>query len=325
VLVSGGGTCTLYDLFTCQSLQVFNGVLTSAGTFTILLALDVAAAGGLTLGGDARVGSSFANAGTITTTGGIVQLVGTIVSVTPTVPTAVNVALSCSRVQLTSSGTLTALIVQPGSTRKTPLVVQFLAGGNFTIANLDVQADWPEAVVQFLSSVAGTQYNLNVTVITSKKSVWPRDCNYSGAAWVGDLSNRSLGNNTGMTLNTPNGGMIVITEDPGADLLADADIGEMSYCWLVDTSVVNLTARVAAFLAGGNNWHRRTRIPLAFLDNMAVGTTYYVGLGLMDDRNRRVAPNMIAGDYISGNAGSLSGGGGPVASIVNSPRQQFGG
>jgi hypothetical protein len=184
--------------------------------------------------------------------------------------------------------------------RDMPGIIQFLAGGTFNIADLDSQIVSTDGSVQVVSSTAGTTYTASLAVITSVANLWPRDWDASGGAAlpVGDLTNKDLGGNTGWTLINP-GFVRLISEDPGQDLLASGGVGPITFCWLVDTTLVGLTAQAAAFAAGANNWHRKTNLPFAMLDNLEIGTTYLIALGMVDDRNRREAPNIGAGDYVS--------------------------
>jgi hypothetical protein len=187
----------------------------------------------------------------------------------------------------------------------------FAADKTYTVGTLNSQVVVYDAPVQFISSIAGARYFLNVTVVTSVTNIWPRDCDASGgSALAGDYSNKDLGHNLNWT-GLPNGGMAqMITDDPGEDLLAVAGFGTCEYCWLLDTTLVGLTAKAAAFAAGARNWHRRTNLPYAALDNLNIGTLYYVTLGFRDERNRRAAPNVVAGDYATTYGKNAAGGGG---------------
>jgi hypothetical protein len=181
---------------------------------------------------------------------------------------------------------------------------------------------WPDTPVQVVSSTPGTQALLNIGALSSGYNLWPRDINFTGAVFAGNLTNKNLGNNTGPTFNG-DGQLRFITDDPGADDLACLDIGTMEYCWLVATSVPNLTALAAAFAAGANNWHRRGRLPFMVLDNLNVGITYVASYGIRDDRNRRVAPNIGAGGYAEGVAVAAGGGGGVAPKIVATSKYVF--
>lgn len=310
--VAGGGTASLHDGFVCWNLEVLNGTLTALGNLTILNAYNGSLTSSLTLGGDTYVGSSFTSLGTVVTAGTDIITTGVVVSLSGVNPDDLTLGAETARLQLLTGMTIGALTLAP---RVTPAVVQMLAGGTYSIGSLDSQVSWPDAPVQFVSSVAGTAYAMPVTAVVSLANIWPRDWNASGgAALAGGLSNKNLGGNTGWTLNTP-GLVRVVSEDAGASLLAAWGYGDVQYCWLVADSEAALTTLAANFATGADNWHRRTVIPLAFLDNLSIGGTWYVALGLRNERDERLAPDVGAGDFVSLIAGSDSGGG--VRGIVN--------
>ena len=305
VKITGGGTVALPNPFVCTDLQITVGLVTAGAVLIVIRGFSNA--GTFTGGANMYVGTSFVNSGTLHMAGVNLHLTGPVCSLAGFNPTTLTMEETCLRLQFLASMNVTTVFnIAP---RLVPGVVQFLMGGNFTLARLLSQAG-ADCPVQFVSSVAGTRYNLTVTVLSASINIWPRDCNYAGAAFVGDRSNRDLGHNVNMTLTFPPAFIRVITEDAGQDLLAAQAIGPMSYCWLVATSLAALTAQAAAFAGGSNNWHRRTNIPFAFLDNLVLGTTYWIGLGLLDDRNNRVAPNVGAGDFATAVAISNEGGGG---------------
>jgi hypothetical protein len=194
--------------------------------------------------------------------------------------------------------------------RYLPGVVVFQAARTFAIGTLNSQISSSDGPVQLTSSTAGTQYNFNVAVNTSNAQLCPRDNVSAGAAaMIGNLTNRDLGNNAGWTLNTL-GKIRLIVDDPGRDELAAGLIGSMQYCWLVGTSLINITALAAAFAAGANNYHRKTNIPFAVLDNLNIGGTYFIAVGLIDDRGNRLTPNIAGGDLVSEAVASPAAGGG---------------
>jgi hypothetical protein len=209
--------------------------------------------------------------------------------------------------------TITTFVVEA---RVLPGVVQYLAGGTFNINTFNSQIASTDGATQFVSSVAGTRYTWRVGVaITSVANVWPRDADSSGSAIVpvGGITVKDLGNNLGWNLNPVNVAAAfirVVTEDAGQDLLAAGGIGPINYCWLVGTSLANIAALAAAYAGGANNWHRKTCIPFAMLDNLVKGTTYWLALGLVDDRGRRATPNIGGGDFTTAIALSPESGGG---------------
>ena len=309
---TGGGSTTLPTAFNCLNMNITAGLITAGSVLTIRNVLTNA--GTISLGtGTIFAGGGILNSGVINglatanvvLTGGFERLSGFN-------PTNLVMTPQCNRLQLESSMTIGTFTIQD---RPTPGIVVHLALGTFSIGTFNSQVQAPDGCVQFVSSIPNTRYVWRVTgAITSLSQIWPRDCDASTSpvAPVGGLSNKDLGNNLGWTLNTK-GMAKLITDDVGIDLLADNNIGPIQYCWLVDTSVANLTARAAAFLAGANNWHRKTNIPFAMLDNLNLLTTYYFALALVDDRGRRLAPNVGGGDYqsltVTQTEGESSGGG----------------
>jgi hypothetical protein len=301
---TGGGTCTLPAGFNCHDLRLFNGTLTAAGALTIRNAYNGSLGTSLTLGGSLYIGSSFVNLGTVVTLGSDIRVFGAVCSLSGLDPDTLTMTTECIRLQLLTAMTISTLTIDP---RPSPGVIQFLAGGAYAIGTLNAAIGSPDGPVQLISSVAGTRYSLNVTIPASIAFLWPRDCDASGgAALAADLTNKDLGNNLGWT-GLPNGGQLaLITDDPGQDMLAAAGYGKYQYCWFVDTSVALLNARVAAFAAGTNNWHRKSVLPLGFLDNLNIGVLYYCALGLVDERDRRLAPapgDAVAVYATSGGAG----------------------
>jgi len=312
ILISGGGTVALPNPFNCFNLAIAAGIVTAGAVLAIRNNLNNA--GNFTGGANMYIGSSFVNTGVVAVAGTNVRFTGPVGSLSGFNPVTLIMSATCQRLQfLTALNVTTAFIIED---RLVPGVVQFLAGANFTLAALDSQVVSTDGTVQVVSSVAGTLYNLTVTALTNGQNLWWRDCNYAGAAFVGNTGNRDLRNNLGMTLNFPPAYVRVISEDAGSDLLAANALGSIQYCWLVATSQVALAALAAAFLAGTNNWHRRTAIPLAFLDNLVMGGNYWVGLGLRDDRNNRVAPNIGAGDFATALAITPESGGGGARRIT---------
>lgn len=293
VSVTGGGSTTLPNFFNCYDLLITAGLITAGATLTVRR--NLVNGGTFTAAGTVNIGSSFVSTGTLIVAGSNVRATGAVCSVSGLNPVTLTMTATCGRLQLlTAMNITTALVIEP---RVVPGVLQFLAGGAYNIAALNSQVVYPDAPVQLISSVAGTRYLFNVAVATSLAHLWPRDNNATGGiALTGDLTNKDLGNNLGWTLNTP-GFISVITEDVGQDLLAVGAISMMQYCWLVDTTLAGLTAKAAAFLAGANNWHRSGYIPFEMLDNLSIGTTYFITLGLVDDRNNRVVGSVGAGDY----------------------------
>lgn len=324
---SGGGSTTLPDEFNCYNMNLLAGLITAGSTLIIRNLLTNA--GTINMGvGTTFVGGGIINTGTINglATANVI-LTGPFERLSGFNPTTLVVTPQCNRVQIESVMTIGTFTIED---RPTPGIVVYLAGGVFAIGTFDSQIQAPDGCVQFVSSTPGVSYAWNVTgAITSLSHIWPRDNDASGSAVapVGDISNKDLGGNTGWTLNTK--GMVkLITDDVGADLLADNGIGPIQYCWLVDTSVANLTARAAAFAAGANNWHRKTNIPFAMLDNLNLLATYYFALGLADDRDRRVAPNIGGGDYqsliVTQNEAATSGGGGSRGLSIQTKAVAFG-
>jgi hypothetical protein len=308
IQVTGGGTCTLPAGFNCNNLQVFNGTLTTAGDLYIRNAYNGAATSSLTVTGSLFIGSGFVSAGVVVTAGSNIQPTGAVCSISGVNPATLTLTKECIRLQLLTSMNITTLVL---ADRDTPAVVQFLAGGTYNVGTLNSQVVPYDAPVQFISSVAGTYFNFNVTVLTSARSIWPRDVNSSASpvAIACDASNKDLRHNLGWT-GMPNGGQVrVITDDPGQDQLADGGYGLYQYCWLVANSLANLLVLRTNFLAGDRNWFRRTNIPFAVLDNLTIFGTYYVALGLRDERDRRFAPDVAGGDYATITADTGGGGG----------------
>ena len=295
VSVTGGGSTTLPNNFNCYDLLITAGLITASAVLTVRR--NLVNGGTFTAAGTVNIGSSFVSTGTLIVAGSNVRCTGAICSISGLNPVTLTMTATCSRLQLlTAMNITTALIIEP---RIVPGVIQFLAGGTFNVAAVNSQIVYPDAPVQLISSVAGTRYLFNVAVATSLTQLWPRDNNASGGiALTGDLTNKNLGNNLGWTLNTP-GFISVITEDVGQDLLAVGAISMMQYCWLVDTSLAGLIAKATAFAGGANNWHRSGYIPYEMLDNLVIGATYFITLGLVDDRGNRVVGNPGAGDYSS--------------------------
>lgn len=291
-----GGTCNLPANFNCYTLTLNTGTLIALGTVTIRNAYNGGGGTTFNLGGfDLYIGSGFVNGGTIITAGSNIHAFGKLVSLTGFNPNNLTMERECARLQLLTAMTMTgALTIRP---RRHPGVIQFLAGGSYSLAGLDSQVAWPEAPVQLISSVAGTRWNLTVAAVVNIDYLCPRDCN-SATVFNGNLSTKDLYNNVSWLL--PNGGLVrVITDDPGPNELVAEFLGDCEYCWFVDTSLVNMQARLNAFLANtADNWHRRTRLPWAVLDNLVISAVYVVALGLRDERNRRVVPNLGLGDYI---------------------------
>lgn len=306
VYVTGGGSTTLSNGFACNTLTITAGLITAGTSLTVYGTVNNA--GTFTIGTNCYVGG-LVNTGTVISAGSTIHCQGQVTTLSGFNPVNVTMTKYCSLLQLGSSMNITgAFTVQ--ARPQPPGTIRFLAGGTFNIANLNSLINCTDDCVQMLSTVNGTRYNLNVTVLTSAANLWFRDCNYTGPVLTGDLTNVNLGNNVGLALNVTPAFIRVDCEDPGTDLLAIAGIGQYSYCWLVSTTLVGLTALAAAFGSGSNNWHRRTNIPLALLNNLTLGTTYFIAVGLLDDRNRRLAPNIGGGDYISGVANSSESGGG---------------
>jgi len=309
---TGGGSTTLPAAFNCLNMNITAGLITAGSSLTIRNLLTNA--GTISLGtGTIFAGGGILNSGTINglATANVV-LSGPFERLSGFNPTNLVMTPQCVRIQLESAMTIGTFTIQD---RQTPGIVVHLALAAFSIGTMNSQVQAPEGSVQFVSSVPATRYVWNVTgAITSVANIWPRDCDasVSPVAPVGNLSNKDLGNNLGWTLNTK-GMAKLITDDVGIDILANNLIGPIQYCWLVDTSVANLTARAAAFAAGANNWHRKTTIPFAMLDNLNLLTTYYFALALVDDRGRRLAPNVGGGDYqsltVTQPEGETSGGG----------------
>jgi len=310
VSITGGGIVTTPLGWNVYDLVATNAVITQSTPVTVRHNYTVGGSGTVNINAELLLGSTFATLPGATVnygTAGIVDpLNGGLTLDLQTVLSKFNVSPELSRLQIVRSCTITNLILE---NRFTPLVIQMLAGGTLTVPTLTNLIGWPEAPVQLISSTPGTTYNLNVTAFTSTYNLWPRDTKFTGAVITGDLSNRSLGNNSGGSFNS-DGQMRGITDDPGWNDLSGVNIDTMEYCWLVSTTLLGLTALAAAFASGSNNWHRRTRIPLAVLDNLNIGTHYFISYGLRDDRDRRVAPTVAAGNYFEGAAINGAGGGG---------------
>lgn len=319
VRISGGGTVTLPANFNCYSLLVTNGVVTTAGDLTVRNSYNVSPGASMTVTANVFVGSSFINGGTVITTGSNIVTTGAACSIQGVNPATLTMSGITIRLQLLSAAvTIGSLIFQD---RALPGVCQFKAAGTFTIGTLNSQIVRGDCPVQLISSTAGTKYTLTPTVVTSVANLWPRDC-ITTLAITGNLSNVNLGNNSGWTLNR-NGTIRIITDDPGDAELAAAGFGLYEYCWLVSTTLVGLGTLVTNFAAGANNWHRRTSLPLAYLDNLAPTTLYYIALGLRDERDRRLAPVIGADDYATGYPALCGGGDGD--NIVNTSCNTYGG
>jgi len=319
--ITNGGVVTLP-----VGLNVYDLVATNA-TITINAPVTVRhvyiAGGTATITATVAVGSGFA------TLPGAVVNYGTGGNIEPTgagftldlqaVLPFFSIGPEVARVQILRTCTVTSLVIED---RFTPLVLQLLAGGTFTVPLLTNNISWPEAVVQVISSTPTVQASWNVAAFSSTFNLWPRDILFSGAVITGGLSNRNLGNNTGGTFNS-DGQLRGITDDPGWDDLAGVEVGSMQYCWLVSTTLVGLTALAVAFGAGARNWHRRTRLPFAVLDNLKIGTGYFISYGLRDDRDRRIAPTIAAGGFFEGYAFAGSGGGGLPQKIAAHSKYVF--
>jgi hypothetical protein len=253
------------------------GTITAAGL--LIVRNNLTNNGTLSFGAELDVGSTFVNTGILILAGSNIVATGRLVSINGVNPAGLTLGPGCQRLQLLTAMTITTLTVQD---RRSPAVIMFLASGLYILGTLDSQVDWPEAPVQLVSSIAATQYGLNPAVVTGIQHLWFRDCNWLGAAITGDLTNKNLFGNSGLlTLNT-DGQIRFITDDPGLGTLASEELGDLQYCWMVDTTVVGLNAKLAAFAAGANNWHRRTLLPFAVLDNLSLGVNYYVALALRD-------------------------------------------
>jgi hypothetical protein len=305
---TGGGSTTLPNPFNCYNIDVIAGTIT-VGAVLIVRNL-ITNAGTINLGaGTVFIGGGVLNTGIINGLGAAnIYLEGPLVRLSGFNPVTLTMSETTVRLQLESAMTIGTLVIED---RAVPGIIVHLAAALFSIGTMNSQVQSGDGCVQLVSSAAGVQYVWRVTgAITSVAHLWPRDCAAatSPVPPVGDLSNKNLGNNTGWTLNT-NGQAKLITDDVGSDILSANGIGPIQYCWLVDTSVASLTARAAAFGAGADNWHRKTNIPFALIDNLNVGGTYYIALGLVDDRDRRLAPNIGGGDYVTA-VGSSGGGGG---------------
>jgi hypothetical protein len=308
VRVTGGGSSTLPNGFACNIFTITAGLVTAGNPFIVYGTINNG--GTLTVSPGTYVGGGITNTGTVISAGSNIFCRGSVCTLTGFNPNNVTMTKDCTELILGSSMTIAgALTVQ--ARPQPPGVIRFLAGGVFAVANLNSQINCTDDAVQMISTVGGTRYNLNVAVLTNAQNLWFRDCNYTGPALVGDLTNINLGNNSGLALNIAPAAIRIDSEDPGLDLLAIAGIGQYSYCWFVDSTLVGLTAKVAAFGTGSNNWHRKTNIPQTLLDNLVLSNTYFIALGLIDDRNRRLVPNVAGGDRISAVANiSESGGGG---------------
>lgn len=295
VEITGGGSTTLPNGFNCYDLLITAGLITAGATLTVRN--NLVNGGTFTSGGSVTVGSSFVNTGTLILAGSNIRCTGSICSVSGVNPASLSMAATCLRLQLLTGMNITTFVIED---RPTPGIVQFLAGGTYNIGTMNSQVASTDGTVELVSSVAGTRYNFNVTVATSLKNLWPRD-NNAVTPLTGDLTNKDLGNNNGWTLNSP-GYISVSTDDPGTDLLVMGGVNKMQYCWFVADSLVNLTAQAAAFATGSNNWHRKTNIPFAMLDNLQLYSTYFIAVGMIDDRGNRLAPNVGAGDYTTATA-----------------------
>ena len=310
---TGGGSTTLPNFFNCYNMNVTAGLITPGPVFTVRVLLTNN--GTINFGtGTVFIGGGIINTGTLNGLATVnLYLTGTLERLSGFNPVNLTMMPTCVRLQIESAMTITNFTI---ADRPNPGIVVYKASTTFNITTFNSQIQSPEGCVQFVSSVPNTQYVWKATAITRIAHVWPRDCDASASPVppIGDESNKDLGNNLGWTLNT-HGFLKVITDDVGVDNLSELNVGKpIAYCWLVDTTVVGLTAKAAAFAAGAMNWHRRTGIPFAMLDNLNLATTYYVALGLIDDRNRVVAPSVGTGDYVSlkvtQNENAPAGGGG---------------
>jgi len=318
---TGGGSTTLPNLFNCLNVNVTAGLITPGPVFTVRNLLTNN--GTINFGtGTTFVGGGILNTGTLNglATANL-YLNGPLERLAGFNPVNLTMLPTCVRIQLESTMTITNFTI---ADRPNPGIVVYKALTTFTIGTFNSQIQAPEGCVQFVSDTPNVQYVWKATAITSMANIWPRDCDASASPTppVGNLSNKDLGNNLGWTLNS-HGFLKVITDDVGVDNLSELNIGNpIAYCWLVDTTVVGLTAKAAAFAAGAKNWHRKTGLPFAMLDNLNIGTTYYVALGIIDDRDRVVAPSVGTGDYVSlkvtANESPSSSGGGAHGIAVSS-------
>lgn len=322
VLFSGGATCVLPNGFNCENLDITAGLITAGNPFTVRGTLTNG--GTFTGSGNMFIGTGFINTGIVIMAGSDFRATEAIFTLSGVNPVTLRMAPTCLRLQLQAPPagmTIGSLIFED---RYLPGVVVFQAARTFTIGTLNSQISSSDGPVQLTSSTAGTQYNFDVAVNTSNAQLWPRDNVSAGAAaMIGNLTNRDLGNNVGWTLNTP-GKVRMIVDDPGRDELAAGLIGSMQYCWLVGTSLGNITALAAAFAAGANNYHRKTNIPFATLDNLNIGGTYFIAVGLIDDRGNRLTPNIAGGDFVPEViAGPAAGGGAPHSLHVQTKTVAF--
>ena len=292
VQITGGGSTTLPNGFNCYDLLISAGLITAGNPLTVRN--NFVNGGTFTAAGSMSVGSSFVNTGTLILAGSNIRCTGAVCSVSGVNPNSLTMTATCLRLQLLTGMNITTFIFE---NRLTPGIVQFVAGGTYNIGTTNSQIASTDGTAELVSSVAGLRYNFNVTVATSIKNLWPRDSN-AVTPLTGDLTNKDLGNNLGWTLNAP-GYISVSTDDPGTDLLVMGGVSKMQFCWFVATSLVTLTAQVAAFATGSNNWHRKTNIPFAMLDNLQLYTNYFLAVGMIDDRGNRLVPNVGAGDYTS--------------------------
>jgi hypothetical protein len=314
VQITAGGTVTLPAGFNCYQLVVPNGHITTGGNVTFRNSYLGGALGSLTVTADVFVGSSFVTTGVTITAGSNIRPTGRVVTLSGFNPATLSMTKEVIRLQLGSSMSIGTLTFEY---RLSPGVIQFLAGGTFTVTTLNSLIGWPDSPVQLISSVAGTPWNLVLTAAPSIYNLWPRDCVLTGLALVGDLSNKSLRGNAGAWTLNSDGQARLITDDPGLNSLAASGIGVPQYCWLVSTTLVGLTALATAFAAGAANWHRRTTIPFAVLDNLNIGGHYLVALGLRDDTGAIAAPNVAGGDFVEVTAAGGAGGGAVTKCIVS--------
>ena len=319
ISITGGGTVSLPNYFNCYNINITAGLVTAGNPFTVRNSMTNN--GTFTGSANMNIGSSFVNTGVLIMAGTNITVTGNLASISGVNPVTLTMAATCLRLQLLSSMNITTFVIQD---RAVPAVVQYLAGGTYNIGTMNSQVVSTDGTVQFISSAAGTKYNWNVTAaITSIANIWPRDNDASGSAVapVGNLTNKDLGNNTGWSLYVA-AYVRLISDDPGQDLLADASIGSMQYCWFAATSQAALAALATAFGTGANNWHRKTNLPFVLLDNLNKGTVYFVALGMIDDWGRRYPPNVGAGDFTTMTALSTesSFGGGGSHNITVSPQ-----
>ena len=303
---TGGATVTLPNGWSSSDLVITAGLVTAGNPFTVRGTFTNG--GTFTYNNDIYVWDGILNTGTIITGAGDIYSGGASVRFLGVNIVTFRMEPTTYRVQFESTMAITPLIVED---RYTPGVIQFQAGATFTIGTLNCLTARFEGSVRLLSSTAGTSYAFNVAVNTSHAYLWPSDNDASGGvAFVGGQTNKGFGtNNTNWTLST-NGVVVVYGDDTGLDPLSTGGLGIYRYCWFVSISLVNLTAIVVNWSSGGDPIRRISDIPFYRIDNLNIGVTYFVALGMIDNRGRRLAPNVGAGDYVTGIAESLLGGGG---------------